>query len=79
MSEWSALCGCGIWVAKVAGGDDQERELVGGGIGHAGSSTRQEIIDWIVSLNLPTRSMYATDCASLLSKVIAMLNAVTSR
>ena len=76
---WAALGGYGVWVPKWPGNEPCEKNIAGGAIGQAGSSTRQEITAWIMSLTLPIRSMYATDSASMLSKAKRMLTAIGLR
>ena len=50
----------------------------GAALRQTGSSTRNELMAWILVLSLPVRSMYATDSASMLSKAKTML-AVAAR
>ena len=44
-------------------------------LGQTGSSTRQEICAWLISLTLPFKSEYATDSAALVCKATQMLEA----
>ena len=64
---------------KWPGNEPWETNIDGGAIGQAGSSTRQEITAWIMSLTLPIRSMYAIESASMLCKAKRMLTAIGLR
>ena len=51
----------------------REKNLAMHAIGQDGSSTRQELIAWIISLTLKIRFLYATDSAAMKDKVEQML------
>ena len=50
-----------------------EKNHAGAALGQTGSSTRNELMAWILVLNLPIRNMYAPDSASMFSTAKTML------
>ena len=74
----AAFGGYGVWYSRWPGSPG-ELNLFGGTIGQVGSSTRQELTAWIVSLTQPIRTNYATDSAAMLSKATAIIEAVALR
>ena len=70
----------GGWNAAVENKEQRrEQNLATPAIGQMGSSTRQELIGWLLALSLPIRSMYATDSASMLSKAKMLIAAAIKK
>ena len=78
---WAALGGFGIWIPDWSSDSDPandrgEISKYGPAIGQTGTSTRQELLAWLMVLAIPVRSYYATDSASLISKADKLIEAV---
>ena len=81
---WAALGGYGVCIPDWNRNAEilevrTEQNHFGPAIGQIGSSTRQELIAWILVLSMPIRSMYATDSASMLTKARQLLEAVKKK
>ena len=81
---WAALGGYGVLIPTW----NRNAELIeargeinysGGAIGQTGSTTRQELIAWLLVFSLPIRSMHVADSASMLSKAKKLIEAVAQR
>ena len=57
----------------------EDVDIVGPTVGQIGSSTRRELMAWIVALSKPIRSMYATDSAAMLCKARQLLQKAAAR
>ena len=78
---WAALGDLGIWIPDWSSdldhtNDRGEVSTYGPAIGQTGTSTRQELLAWLMVLAIPVRSYYATDSASLISKANRLIEAV---
>ena len=81
---WAAVGGYGIWVPQWnrEGEEDprgKEQRLCGPPLGQTGSSTRQEMLGWIMVLSMPIRSHYATDSAAMLGKAKQLMHFARKR
>ena len=77
---WAATGGYGVWLPgwNLAGQNQPARNeatYFGPGLGQTSTSTRQELAAWLCVLALPIRSNYATDSASMFSKVNKLIEA----
>lgn len=80
---WAAVGGFGIWIPRwVLPGEEleqrKEEDSSGPTIGQTGSSTKHELMAWIV-LTKPIRAGYATDIAAMLCKAEQLLSKARAR
>ena len=81
---WAALGGYGVWIPGWNKQDEneasrKEEHIFGPTIGQTGSSTRHELMAWLVVLSKPIRTMYATDSAAMLCKAKQLLDKAAAR
>ena len=84
-TNWrAALGGFGAWIPNwnLLGQDEPHRseiDLYGPTIGQTGTSTRHELMAWIVVLAKSVRIMFATDSAAMLCKAKQLLKKAVQR
>ena len=81
---WAALGGFGAWIPNwnLPGQDEPHRseiDIYGPTIGQTGTSTRHELMAWIVVLAKPVRTMFTTDSAAMLCKAKQLLKKAAQR